>query len=91
MAHPLEGEVIFVDEAALVSARRWCWRQSAQSAAGLQTTEALITVEGHHDSAAADVVAAVDDILDLLQTHQPGSVTTHAVLSAANPRFDFGS
>jgi DNA/RNA-binding domain of Phe-tRNA-synthetase-like protein len=91
VTYPIEGEVIFVDEALLVSARRWCWRQSAQSAAGLQTTEALITVEGHHDSAESDVAAAVADILDLLQTHQPGSVTTHAVLSAAEPRFDFGS
>ena len=27
--HPEPGEVIFVDEAGLVSARRWCWRQSA--------------------------------------------------------------
>jgi DNA/RNA-binding domain of Phe-tRNA-synthetase-like protein len=91
VTHPIEGEVIFVDEAPLVSARRWCWRQSAQSAAGLQTTEALITVEGHHDSAERDVAAAVDDILALLQTHQPDERSAHAVLSAADPRFDFGS
>src|SRR6187397_1941829 len=26
---PEAGEVIFIDEAGLVSARRWCWRQSA--------------------------------------------------------------
>ena len=31
---PEPGEVIFVDEAGLVSARRWCWRQSAESASG---------------------------------------------------------
>ena len=91
VTHPIEGEVIFVDEAPLVSARRWCWRQSAQSAAGLQTTEALITVEGHHDSAELDVAAAVADIMALLQTHQPDARSTHAVLSAADPRFDFGS
>src|SRR6187397_147549 len=30
---PEPGEVIFVDEAGLVSARRWCWRQAAESAA----------------------------------------------------------
>lgn len=91
VSHPLEGEVIFADEAPLVSARRWCWRQSAQSAAGLQTAEALITVEGHHDSAERDVAAAVDDILALLQAHQPESRSAHAVLSATDPRFDFGS
>ena len=31
--HPEPGEVIFVDEADVVSARRWCWRQSAASGA----------------------------------------------------------
>jgi DNA/RNA-binding domain of Phe-tRNA-synthetase-like protein len=91
VTYPIEGEVIFVDEAPLVSARRWCWRQSAQSAAGLQTTEVVITIEGHHDSADRDVASAVADILDLLQTHQPDSTSTHAVLSAADPRFDFQS
>src|SRR5438132_13019794 len=30
--HPDPGEVIFVDERNEVSARRWCWRQSASSA-----------------------------------------------------------
>ena len=91
VTYPIEGEVIFVDETPLVSARRWCWRQSAQSAAGLQTTEALLTVEGHHDSAAADVTAALDDLLTLLTAHQPASTSTHAVLSAADPWFELDS
>lgn len=89
VTHPAEGEVIFVDEALLVSARRWCWRQSAQSAAGLQTTEALITVEGHHDQATAHVTAAVDDLLALLAVHQPGSAPTHALLSPESASFRF--
>ncbi|MCJ7711744.1 MAG: hypothetical protein MUQ32_13050, partial [Chloroflexi bacterium] len=29
--HPEPGEVVFVDQADVVSARRWCWRQSAGS------------------------------------------------------------
>jgi DNA/RNA-binding domain of Phe-tRNA-synthetase-like protein len=91
VTYPIEGEVIFVDETPVVSARRWCWRQSAQSAAGLQTTEAVITVEGHHDSADADVAAALEDLLALLAAHQPASRSTSAVLSAAEPRFDFES
>ena len=49
--HPEPGEVIFVDEADVVSARRWCWRQSAGSAAREDTTEILVTVEGHHGTA----------------------------------------
>ena len=64
---PELGEVIFVDEAGLVSARRWCWRQSAESASGLETTEILVTVEGHHDGAIHDVVAAVTDLEALIR------------------------
>ncbi len=85
--NPSPGEVIFVDEAGLVSARRWCWRQSAQSAAQSDTTEALITVEGHHESALADVGAALEDLLTLLQAYVPGARLESALLSAAAPDF----
>ncbi len=70
--HPEPGEVIFEDETGLVSARRWCWRQSAQSATNDSTVEAFAVVEGHHDGAAADVKAAVDDIVALLDRYQAG-------------------
>ncbi len=69
--HPDQGEVIFVDGAGLVSARRWCWRQSAQSAARPGTTEAIITVEGHHENAAVEVQAAVTDLAELLARYNP--------------------
>jgi DNA/RNA-binding domain of Phe-tRNA-synthetase-like protein len=69
--HPDQGEVIFVDGAGLVSARRWCWRQSAQSAARPGTTEAIITVEGHHENAADEVQAAVTDLAELLGRYNP--------------------
>jgi DNA/RNA-binding domain of Phe-tRNA-synthetase-like protein len=71
--HPEPGEVIFADEAGVVSARRWCWRQSAQSATSDSTVEALVVIEGHHDAAAEDVKAAVDHIIALLDQYQPGS------------------
>ena len=67
--NPAPGEVIFVDDAGLVSARRWCWRQSAESAARDDTTEVLVTVEGHHEDAAEDVAAAVADLVALLEAH----------------------
>ncbi len=35
--HPEPGEVVFVDDTDVVSARRWCWRQSAASAVGPET------------------------------------------------------
>ena len=69
--HPEPGEVIFADETGLVSARRWCWRQSKESATSPSTTDVLITVEGHHDAAAADIDAAIDDLRRLLGEHQP--------------------
>ena len=50
--HPDPGEVVFVDRNDVVSARRWCWRQGAQSATGESTTDALIVVEGQHAGAA---------------------------------------
>jgi len=67
--HPEPGEVIFVDEADVVSARRWCWRQSASSAVRLHTTEILVTVEGHHETASDDVAEALGDLESLLGTY----------------------
>jgi DNA/RNA-binding domain of Phe-tRNA-synthetase-like protein len=83
--HPDPGEVVFVDSDGVVSARRWCWRQSAQSATGATTLDALIVVEGHHDTAAGEVESALSDLASLLAAHQPGSKTTSYLLSAANP------
>lgn len=82
---PDPGEVIFVDSKDVVSARRWCWRQSAQSATSPTTVEALIVVEGHHDTAGQDVEAALTDLTSLLASHQPHSQARSYVLSATNP------
>ena len=81
VTHPDPGEVVFVDEEDVVCARRWCWRQSAQSAAGPSTTEALFVVEGQHDSAAQDVEAAAGDLVTLLGTHEPGSRASSRLLA----------
>lgn len=85
--HPEPGEVLFVDEAGLVSARRWCWRQSAQSAAGPDTTDALVTIEAHHDGGAETVANAVEDLTALLAEYQPGATIRSALLSADGPEF----
>lgn len=71
--HPEVGEVIFSDPTGLVIARRWCWRQSEESAARESTTDAIITVEAHHGR--ADVEAAVDDLLKLLREYAGGDYT----------------
>jgi len=88
--HPDPGEVIFVDSNNVVSARRWCWRQSAQSATSTTTTEALIVVEGHHDTAGRDVELALADLTSLLAAYQPRGQSESYVLSATNPRTGTG-
>jgi DNA/RNA-binding domain of Phe-tRNA-synthetase-like protein len=70
---PEPGEVVFVDEAGEVCARRWCWRQSAGSATSPATTEALFVVEGQHEAAERDVGSAVADLAALLSAYQRGS------------------
>jgi DNA/RNA-binding domain of Phe-tRNA-synthetase-like protein len=84
---PEPGEVIFVDEAGQVSARRWCWRQSAESASGPATTEILVTVEGHHAAASSDVAAAMGDLEGLLRIHAAPAEMVAAVLHAGAPVF----
>jgi DNA/RNA-binding domain of Phe-tRNA-synthetase-like protein len=84
---PEPGEVVFVDDAGLVSARRWCWRQSAESATRSDTTEVLVTVEGHHPDARGDVAAALEDLAALLVRHVPTATIRSALLSADRPAF----
>jgi DNA/RNA-binding domain of Phe-tRNA-synthetase-like protein len=90
VSNPEPGEVIFVDDARVVSARRWCWRQSAQSAAGRDTLEALVTIEGQHQTADRDVARATEDMLELLSSHQPSAAHSSRLLSPDDRRFDFG-
>ena len=84
--HPDPGEVIFVDSKGVVSSRRWCWRQSAQSATSTTTACALIVIEGHHDTAGRDVESALADLASLLGSHQPQGQIESYVLSPTNPR-----
>ncbi len=85
--HPAVGEVVFTDESQTVHARRWCWRQSAQSAARETTTDALITIEAHHDGGRADVEHAVRDLMALLSEYASGT-SVSALLDADNPAFE---
>ena len=86
--NPAPGEVIFADRADVASARRWCWRQSAGSAARDDTTEILITVEGHHEAAADDVTRALADLEEFLGTYAKPATLRRAILDARMPSFD---
>ena len=76
-----------MDAAGQVSARRWCWRQSAESASNPTTSEILVTVEGHHATAASDVAAAIDDLQAMLSAHASPSAMVAALLDARQPVF----
>ena len=70
--HPEPGEVIFSDEAGLVLARRWCWRQSDESAAREDSTQVLFTIESQHESGRSLVEQALHDLHDLLAKYVGG-------------------
>jgi DNA/RNA-binding domain of Phe-tRNA-synthetase-like protein len=84
--HPDPGEVVFVDEDDFVSARRWCWRQSAQSATSPTTVEALMVVEGLHAAAGQDTESALADLASLLASHQPQARLEPYLLSPTSLR-----
>lgn len=79
--HPEEGEVTFSDETGMVVARRWCWRQGAESAAQLDTQHVVVCVEAQHEDGRAQIEAATQDLLDLLRAYAGGKYA-HAVLDA---------
>lgn len=81
IAHPEPGEVVFSDTRKVVIARRWCWRQSAESAARDDTTSAIITFEAHHEQGKVDVEQAGQDLMALLREYAGGELTL-AILSA---------
>jgi DNA/RNA-binding domain of Phe-tRNA-synthetase-like protein/predicted nucleic acid-binding protein len=84
---PEAGEVVFVDGAGTVHARRWCWRQSAESASSAVTTDVLMTVEGHHEGAGHDVAAAVADLEALLRQHLDPASVASGIVDATTPSF----
>jgi DNA/RNA-binding domain of Phe-tRNA-synthetase-like protein len=82
--HPEAGEVIFADDAGLVVARRWCWRQSDESATRPDTTDAVFTVEAQHPNGQSQIEAALVDLKGLLQDHVGGELQT-GIVRAGNP------
>jgi DNA/RNA-binding domain of Phe-tRNA-synthetase-like protein len=90
-AHPEPGEVVFVDAAGEVHARRWCWRQSAASAVREGTSHILVTVEGNHDGAPTAVAAATDDLASLICAYARPTSLRRATLDATRRSFEEGT
>ena len=76
---PEPGEVIFVDEAELVIARRWCWKQSVESTARIETTTAILTLEAQHEDGKEDIRNALNDLLGLFIKFVGGKFTSGIV------------
>ncbi len=70
--HPAPGEVIFSDETGLVVARRWCWRQSDESAARDEAEQVLFTLEAQHNGGMALVEQGLRDLRQLLSAYAGG-------------------
>lgn len=83
---PDKGEVIFSNEAGEVYARRWCWRQSAHSAAREDTTRIIATVEAHHAAGEQDVRHALRDLQALLEQYAAFEGSS-SVINAQQPVF----
>jgi len=83
--HPNTGEVVFSDESGLVIARRWCWRQSDESATREDTSEAIFTLEAQHPTGRNEVEAALADLLGLLNEYVSGEYVS-GILDANNPK-----
>ncbi|HKJ26530.1 MAG TPA: phenylalanine--tRNA ligase beta subunit-related protein, partial [Anaerolineales bacterium] len=77
--HPEPGEVIFVDGNGNVAARRWCWRQSDQSASRPDTQALIAVTEAHHPAARQAVQAAITDLRDLIAEYLGGEMVLSRV------------
>ncbi len=82
--NPEPGEVIFADDTGMVLARRWCWRQSEESAARESTTSAIITVEAQHVGARQDIEKALGELAALVQQYAGGE-SFSGVLDSSRP------
>lgn len=84
---PAAGEVIFVDAAREVHARRWVFRQSRRSTVSASTRRALIVSEGLHSDAAADVAVLLTTLAAELQATGCAPSPVHT-LTATAPRWE---
>jgi DNA/RNA-binding domain of Phe-tRNA-synthetase-like protein len=86
--HPEPGEVIFADAQGRAHARRWTHRQSGLSAVSQDTASVLLVAEAMHACAPADVQRLMDALAQEM-AHAWGITPQVALLSPAQPRFEF--
>jgi len=72
---PETDEIIFCDDGKNVHARRWVNRQSGLSAIQASTSDALIVIEGLHETAKVDVLALRDRLADQISNVWQGRLS----------------
>jgi DNA/RNA-binding domain of Phe-tRNA-synthetase-like protein len=80
---PETGEVVFVQEAAVLT-RRWTWRQSALTLTLPATSAVFFNIDALQGVADEEIDAAARDIEQLVREHCGGQVQS-SVLQAASP------
>ena len=55
-------------------ARRWCWRQSDESATQPTTSSAVFTVESQHEGGQTQIEMALNDLAELLEAYVGGDL-----------------
>jgi DNA/RNA-binding domain of Phe-tRNA-synthetase-like protein len=85
--NPEPGEVIFADESDLVVARRWCWRQSGESAVRAEDNNIIVTIEAQHANSRPEIEAALADVEALLGQYVGGRFDGD-VLDAGQPALE---
>ena len=82
---PAPGEVIFLDEAGNVHARRWTHRQSGLSAIRPETRDLLVVSEAMHETAGDDIPRLIAAVVAEMQAAW-GVSATPAFPTASDPR-----
>ncbi|NNE97089.1 MAG: hypothetical protein HKN24_13775 [Acidimicrobiales bacterium] len=82
---PGAGEVVFIDDADQVAARRWCWKQAEPTAANPATTRAMFVIEAVHVGVEDALDSAEHELGQLLHHYFPGVGVSSARSSALDP------
>ncbi len=83
-APTLEGELCYRDDAGAVC-RCWNWRDGQRTALTDDSQKAFLIIESVDPTRAADLEAALDELVALMESHLGATVFTKAIITRDNP------
>lgn len=87
---PAPGEVIFLDEAGNVHARRWTHRQSGRSAIRPETRDLLVVAEAMHETAGADIPRLLSAVTgEMVAAWEGAAIAATGFPTVGDPRVTF--